>query len=146
MYCLPSTVPLILSFSWSMLVYLFGFFFVIFFLVLGLSFFFLAVDGIRVWSVTGVQTCALPISLILILDLHADRVDRNKDQRDIHHDRTDLNKDRADRNADQRDINHDKKDLSKDRKDRNQDQKDINKDKKDLHKDRKDLRHDKRGH
>jgi len=29
--------------------------------VVGLGFFFQAEDGIRVWSVTGVQTCALPI-------------------------------------------------------------------------------------
>ena len=28
-------------------------------------FFFQAEDGIRDWSVTGVQTCALPISIIL---------------------------------------------------------------------------------
>ena len=29
----------------------------------GFFFFFQAEDGIRDWSVTGVQTCALPISL-----------------------------------------------------------------------------------
>src|SRR5262249_58455251 len=31
-------------------------------------FFFQAEDGIRDWSVTGVQTCALPISGIVVLD------------------------------------------------------------------------------
>src|SRR5438093_8968130 len=33
-----------------------------------LIFFFQAEDGIRDWSVTGVQTCALPISTRLTLD------------------------------------------------------------------------------
>src|SRR5437016_3012121 len=37
------------------------------------SFFFQAEDGIRDWSVTGVQTCALPISL------HADGANRRQD-------------------------------------------------------------------
>ena len=32
-----------------------------------LVFFFQAEDGIRDWSVTGVQTCALPISMSLFL-------------------------------------------------------------------------------
>src|SRR5438093_13699533 len=38
-------------------------------------FFFQAEDGIRDWSVTGVQTCALPISahLVIGLDVHAHR-------------------------------------------------------------------------
>src|SRR5258706_11011129 len=36
-------------------------------------FFFQAEDGIRDWSVTGVQTCALPISLIDGFDLFAGR-------------------------------------------------------------------------
>ena len=40
------------------LVLLFFFFFLFFFV---LFFFFQAEDGIRDWSVTGVQTCALPI-------------------------------------------------------------------------------------
>src|SRR5258706_2303116 len=31
-------------------------------------FFFQAEDGIRDWSVTGVQTCALPISKCLVID------------------------------------------------------------------------------
>ena len=35
-------------------------------------FFFQAEDGIRDWSVTGVQTCALPISLIPILTMLGD--------------------------------------------------------------------------
>jgi hypothetical protein len=91
-------------------------------------------------------------------DLNKDRVDRNKDQRDINHDRRDVNKDRVDRNKDQRDINHDKrqlagsnakngagstqsaalrKDIRSDRRDRNKDQRDINHDRRDLHKDRR---------
>src|SRR5438093_13625275 len=41
--------------------FLFVFFF-FFFLLFFFFFFFQAEDGIRVWSVTGVQTCALPIS------------------------------------------------------------------------------------
>src|SRR2546426_5189654 len=36
-------------------------------------FFFQAEDGIRDYKVTGVQTCALPISLILELDLGPER-------------------------------------------------------------------------
>src|SRR5262249_58238502 len=35
-----------------------------------LFFFFQAEDGIRDWSVTGVQTCALPISLVRIAAIH----------------------------------------------------------------------------
>src|SRR5438046_9707938 len=35
------------------------------------SFFFQAEDGIRYWSVTGVQTCALPISLLERRPVHA---------------------------------------------------------------------------
>src|SRR5262249_56999539 len=34
-----------------------------------LFFFFQAEDGIRYWSVTGVQTCALPISQAVVSDL-----------------------------------------------------------------------------
>ena len=37
-------------------------FFFLFFILFVLFFFFQAEDGIRDWSVTGVQTCALPIS------------------------------------------------------------------------------------
>src|SRR5262249_58653557 len=37
-----------------------------FLLVARYLFFFQAEDGIRDWSVTGVQTCALPISLLLL--------------------------------------------------------------------------------
>src|SRR5437016_10569567 len=45
------------------LVYLFClFFFFFFFFIFFFFFFFQAEDGIRDWSVTGVQTCALPIS------------------------------------------------------------------------------------
>src|SRR5437016_8791263 len=40
----------------------FFFFFFIFIFVFLFFFFFQAEDGIRDWSVTGVQTCALPIS------------------------------------------------------------------------------------
>src|SRR5437016_14616240 len=40
----------------------FVFFFFVFFLMFLFFFFFQAEDGIRDWSVTGVQTCALPIS------------------------------------------------------------------------------------
>src|SRR5438046_4762936 len=47
----------------SLLFLLFFFFF----------FFFQAEDGIRDWSVTGVQTCALPISLDRQLGLHVRR-------------------------------------------------------------------------
>src|SRR5438093_1279247 len=47
--------------------YFFIFFFVIFVLFVFFFFFFQAEDGIRDWSVTGVQTCALPISLGLVL-------------------------------------------------------------------------------
>src|SRR5437016_13480390 len=36
-----------------------------------MSFFFQAEDGIRDWSVTGVQTCALPISLFVARPIHA---------------------------------------------------------------------------
>src|SRR5437016_121293 len=36
-------------------------------------FFFQAEDGIRDWSVTGVQTCALPISVTLLLAVHRRR-------------------------------------------------------------------------
>src|SRR5437016_11925433 len=38
---------------------------VFYFLIFFFFFFFQAEDGIRDWSVTGVQTCALPISLAL---------------------------------------------------------------------------------
>ena len=34
-------------------------------MLFGLFFFFQAEDGIRDWSVTGVQTCALPICIVL---------------------------------------------------------------------------------
>src|SRR5258706_8436574 len=44
-----------LSSSWTLFLSVFA-------EVLGLFFFFQAEDGIRDWSVTGVQTCALPIS------------------------------------------------------------------------------------
>ena len=37
--------------------------------VCGFFFFFQAEDGIRDWSVTGVQTCALPICLDMVLRL-----------------------------------------------------------------------------
>ena len=35
-------------------------------------FFFQAEDGIRDWSVTGVQTCALPICIIITISYRAD--------------------------------------------------------------------------
>src|SRR5205807_6437701 len=50
------------------ILYFFFFFFVFFFLVFFLFFFFFffqAEDGIRDYKVTGVQTCALPISIHL---------------------------------------------------------------------------------
>ena len=47
-------------------------FFVLEFVVL-FFFFFQAEDGIRDWSVTGVQTCALPISLAPPLRVTAQR-------------------------------------------------------------------------
>src|SRR5437016_11967115 len=49
-----STSVCIHLFIFSMLTALLSFFF---------FFFFQAEDGIRIWSVTGVQTCALPISI-----------------------------------------------------------------------------------
>ena len=52
-------VVFVLAAGVSQAVCLFLFFFVFFCFV----FFFQAEDGIRDWSVTGVQTCALPISL-----------------------------------------------------------------------------------
>src|SRR5438093_3902414 len=51
-----SCASLIIIFIFPFGFYCFFFFF----------FFFQAEDGIRDWSVTGVQTCALPISLILL--------------------------------------------------------------------------------
>src|SRR5262249_59080573 len=41
-------------------------------------FFFQAEDGIRDWSVTGVQTCALPISPALLVNERAVGTDQNK--------------------------------------------------------------------
>src|SRR5437016_6982437 len=46
--------------SWYISVFFF-FFFLLLFLLFFFFFFFQAEDGIRDWSVTGVQTCALPI-------------------------------------------------------------------------------------
>src|SRR5437016_14284700 len=39
----------------------------------GYRFFFQAEDGIRGWSVTGVQTCALPISRVAVSDQYSSR-------------------------------------------------------------------------
>src|SRR5207245_8678719 len=47
-------------------------------------FFFQAEDGIRDATVTGVQTCALPIFLMIVVDtLRADRLDFYETQRDL---------------------------------------------------------------
>src|SRR5438552_15558562 len=43
-----------------------------------IHFFFQAADGIRDDLVTGVQTCALPISVISTLHLHSDRRDPDR--------------------------------------------------------------------
>src|SRR5690606_40838512 len=46
-----------------------------------LSFFFQAEDGIRDFHVTGVQTCALPISLNMVYNRVHDQVDKLSKQR-----------------------------------------------------------------
>src|SRR5438046_7181238 len=51
-----------------------------------LCFFFQAEDGIRDWSVTGVQTCALPISIAVegVNDEHDDgQINEGEDKRGI---------------------------------------------------------------
>src|SRR5258706_4073117 len=42
------------------------------------DFFFQAEDGIRDWSVTGVQTCALPISVVLSVTMYMSRKPHRK--------------------------------------------------------------------
>ena len=49
-----------------------------------LCFFFQAEDGIRDYDVTGVQTCALPISKIGCIPFHK----RNRPRRNSHRDQT----------------------------------------------------------
>src|SRR5687767_15222273 len=62
-----------LFFSFYCLYYFFFFVFVFFFLFF-FFFFFQAEDGIRDKLVTGVQTCALPISFVVVGDVPAARL------------------------------------------------------------------------